>query len=71
MLVDDQDIIIAGVRGINGGEAKVPYITNLAAVSHLEFEKLPCIALVATTAVRGCDCMCVFAADFRLLLAAA
>ena len=37
-------------------------------MSHLEFEKLPCIALVDTSAARGCHCMCVFAADFRLLL---
>ena len=67
VFVDDQDIIIAGVHGINGDEAQASYITNLAAVSHLEFEKLPCIP----SAECGCHGMCVLTADFRLLVAAA
>ena len=42
------------------------YITNLAAVSHFQFEKLPCIPSLNTLAVCGCHCFSVFAADFRV-----
>ena len=48
VLVADQDITIAGARGISGGESLSPYTTDFVDSSCLQFEKLPCSAPLVT-----------------------
>ena len=64
VLVADQDITIAGVYGISGGESQLSYTTDFVDSSRLQFEKLVCIALLNTfTLQSGLSWHECFAAD--------